>query len=103
MNINPKYVIYHDLIGLNTFARLKSKSSNSDFLDIGCVIDETKNMLITVINEKEKKYIKKNHVFRFIIPKQDKAEERVLEVNGLKIIGLPENRLRNLRKRRRLK
>ena len=45
MTINPKYLIYHDLIGLNVHIRPKSKPNDSYFSDGGVVIDETKNML----------------------------------------------------------
>ena len=48
MNINPKYLIYHDLIGLYAYAKLISKpKKKKNFSDIGMVIDESKNMLIT--------------------------------------------------------
>ena len=38
--INPKYLIYHDLIGIKAYAKLKSKKNNTEFLDIGDVIDD---------------------------------------------------------------
>lgn len=99
--INPKYLIYHDLIGFHALARLKSKPIGTKFLDIGIVIDETKNMLITEKNNKIKKYIKKDHLFRFEIPNyKDDREDYYLEVQGNKIVGLPVNRLRSLKKRR---
>jgi len=94
--MNPKYLIYHDLIGLSAEARLKSKSESSGFKDIGFVIDETQNMLITERNEKEKKFIKKDHIFRF---KLEKGKAK-LEVDGDKIVGLPINRLRSLKKKK---
>ena len=101
MKINPRYVIYHDLIGFNVYARNKSKSYDSQFIDIGTVIDESKNMLITEKNNQIKKYIKKDHVFRISIDTDQ--EKYKLEVNGQKIVGRPENRLRNLRKKKRFK
>lgn len=101
MKINPRYVIYHDLIGFNVSVRNKSKSYDSQFIDIGTVIDESKNMLITEKNNQIKKYIKKDHIFRISI---DTDEEKYkLEVNGQKIVGRPENRLRSLKRRKRLK
>ena len=54
--ISPKYLIYHDLIGFEVEARHKSKSSNIKFLDIGVVIDDTQNMIISEKNEIRKKY-----------------------------------------------
>ena len=101
MKINPRYVIYHDLIGFNVSIRNKSNSYDSQFIDIGTVIDESKNMLITEKNNQIKKYIKKDHMFRISI---DTDEEKYkLEVNGQKIVGRPENRLRRLRKKKRFK
>ena len=52
--ISPKYLIYHDLIGFKVEARLKSKPSNSKFLDAGVVIDDTQNMLISEYNNNKK-------------------------------------------------
>ena len=98
MKINPKYLVYHDLIGFNVYSRNKSKSNDSQFLNIGTVIDESKNMLITEKNNQIKRFIKKDHIFRIII--QNDEEKYILEVNGEKIVGRPENRLRNLRKKR---
>lgn len=97
MNINPRYLIYHDLIGIRAHAKLKSKSSDIAFSDIGTIIDETQNMVITEKNEVEKKFIKKDHLFRFNI---EDEEGTMLEVNGNKIVGLPINRLRSLKKKR---
>jgi RNase P/RNase MRP subunit p29 len=99
--IDPKYVIYHDLIGIQAYARLKSKKNNEEFKYIGIVIDETKNMLITDREDKIKRYIKKDYIFRFKIPNfENKEDDYCLEVQGNKIIGLPVNRLRSLKKRR---
>ena len=92
--INPKYLIYHDLIGFHIYAKLKSELGINNFSYIGVVIDETYNMLITEKENKVKKYIKKDHIFRI------KLNEDWLEIDGSKIIGIPENRLRRLKKRR---
>ncbi len=98
--MNPRYIIYHDLIGLSALARLKSKPVDTGFNDIGCVIDETKGMLITEKNQKEKKFIKKDYIFRL---KLNDNENTMLEVDGIKIVGRPTNRLRNLRKKKGFK
>ncbi|MHA1933480.1 MAG: ribonuclease P protein subunit [Promethearchaeota archaeon] len=98
---NPKYLIYHDLIGIQAYAKLKSKRNVDDFLHIGNVIDETRDMLITEIEKKVKKYIKKDYVFRFMITDfKNTNEVNCLEVQGNKIVGLPVNRLRSLKKKR---
>ena len=43
MNINPKYMIYHDLIGFYAYAKSISKLKLKNFTEIGEVIDESKN------------------------------------------------------------
>jgi len=104
MKANPKYLIYHDLIGFYAYAKLISKKKNENYKEIGMIIDDTKNMLITEKNKVIKKYIKKDHLFRFKLPSEkNDSEEYMVEVNGTKIVGRPENRLRNLRKRRWLR
>lgn len=101
--MNPQYIIYHDLIGFELSAKSKFKSFRSNFFDIGTVIDESRDILITHKDNKIKKFIKKDYIFRILIPISTKNENsRILEVDGNKIIGLPENRLRSLRKKKRL-
>jgi len=101
MMINPKFLIYHDLIGIYAFAKPKSRLNDKKFSPIGVVIDETRDMLITEKNDKFKKYIKKDYIFRFEISNyMNEEEEYYLEVQGNKIVGLPVNRLRSLKKKR---
>lgn len=101
MKTNPRYLRYHDLIGFYAYAKLISRKKKENYKDIGMIIDDTKNMLISEKNEVIKKYIKKNHIFRIRLPSEkNDGEESLLEVEGTKLIGRPENRLRNLRKRR---
>ncbi len=95
--ISPKYLIYHDLIGFKVCAKLKFKKTDTGFLDIGSIIDDTQNLLITEKNHEMKKYIKKDYIFRFTL------EEGMLEVDGINIVGVPENRLRSLKKKKWLK
>jgi len=102
--INPKYLIYHDFIGIITYAKPKSSSKDKNFSNIGIVIDETRNMLITEMNNNIKKFIKRDYIFRFKIPNYaNDDEDYYLEVQGEKIVGLPVNRLRSLKKKRWLK
>jgi len=104
MTVNPKYLIYHDLIGLNASVRPNVKPNSEIFLDIGKIIDESKNLLITKKDSTIKKYVKKDYVFRLMLPKDTEEEkDRCLEVNGEKIVGRPENRLRSLKKKKWLK
>ena len=62
--ISPKYLIYHDLIGFKAYAKLKSKSNKTTFSDIGMIIDDTRNMLMSEKNNTIKNYIKKDYIFR---------------------------------------
>ena len=101
MTVNPRYVIYHDLMGYEALSRPKSKHPKVDFSDIGDVIDETRNMIITQKDTQIKKYIKKDYIFRFRIKEKEGDEVILVEVDGDKIVGLPINRLRSLRKKRR--
>jgi len=94
--IDPKYLIYHDLIGFHVLARQVSKDRDK-FSDFGVVIDDTKNMLHIKKDNIIKKLVKKDYIFRI------KLEDGLLEVNGSKIIGVPENRLRSLKKKKRLR
>lgn len=105
MSINPKFLIYHDLIGFNVQVKLKSRFSNQAFSGVGIIIDETKNMIITESNEKIKKYIKKDNIFKILLPEQEGDNNKIyeFEINGKKIIGRPENRLRNLKKKKWLR
>jgi RNase P/RNase MRP subunit p29 len=97
MSLNPKFIIYHDLIGLEAHAKLKSKKDDR-FHCIGIIIDDTKNLLITKKKEKVKKYVKKDYMFRLELP----DHEKLLEIDGEKVVGVPENRIRSLKKKRRL-
>ena len=92
--ISPKYLIYHDLIGFEVFLRHKSKSKESEFQKKGTIVDETRNLVIIQNENKIKKYIKKDYIFRFIL------KNELLEVDGSKIVGKPENRLRSLKKKK---
>jgi len=92
--ISPKYLIYHDLIGFKVQAKLKSKPTHSKFIDVGVVIDDTQNMLVLEKKNEIKKYIKKDYIFRFTL------DDGMLEVKGSKIVGIPENRLRSLKKKK---
>lgn len=97
--ISIKYLIYHDLIGFQAYAKLKSKIKKKEFIDIGIIIDETRDMLISERDGHVKKYIKKDYIFRFKV-QDENGEESILEVQGYKVVGLPVNRLRSLKKRR---
>ena len=93
--IDPKYLAYHDLIGFKMLA--KHKKSKARFIDCGIIIDDTKNLLIVKKDTKTKKFVKKDYQFRVLF------EGGILEIDGNKIIGVPENRLRSLKKKKRMR
>jgi len=90
--IDPKYIVYHDLIGFKVKVRHKKKKGK--FTDSGIIIDETKNLLIVEQANKTKKYVKKEYLFRLLF------DGGILEIDGEKIIGIPENRLRTFKKKK---
>jgi RNase P/RNase MRP subunit p29 len=93
--IAPKYIAYHDLIGFKVL--VKSKKSKDRFTGSGIIIDDTKNLLIVKEDNKTKKYVKKDYQFRVLF------EGGILEIDGTKIVGVPENRLRSLKKKKRMR
>jgi RNase P/RNase MRP subunit p29 len=93
--IDPKYLAYHDLIGFKVL--VKHRKSKARFTDSGVIIDDTKNLLIVKNDNKTKKFVKKDYQFRVLF------EGGILEIDGDKIIGVPENRLRSLKKKKRMR
>ena len=93
--IDPKYLPYHDLIGFKVL--VKHKNSKARFSDSGVIIDDTKNLLIVKEDNKTKKFVKKDYQFRVLF------EGGILELDGTKIVGVPENRLRSLKKKKRMR
>ena len=100
MSAHPKYLIYHDLIGFSAKVRPKSKTKEENYTDIGHIINETHNMVISQKENHVKKYIKQDHIFRFTLTPKKGGPEIEMEVDGTKIVGHPINRLRSLRKKR---
>jgi ribonuclease P protein subunit POP4 len=85
--ITPKNLIKHELIGLEvkivkaTNPTLKGRK--------GKVVDETYNMLVIDVGNKEIKVAKKDCVFRFTLPSKVKVE-----VDGKLLVGRPEERIK---------
>ncbi len=99
--INSKYLLYHDLIGIHGYAKPVLRGNIKNFLDIGIIINETRNMIITEKDNKIRKYIKKDYIFRLKLPNYNNGfDNYYLEFHGNKIVGLPVNRLRSLKKKR---
>jgi len=86
MIITPKTLIYHCLIGLKVKV---VRSSNPHYLIEGKIVDETKNMLLFKIDEKEKRIPKRSSIFKFYLP-----DNGAVEVNGKLLLGRPEERIK---------
>jgi len=84
--LNPRNLIQHELIGLEVSVM---ESSNPFCVGIsGSVIDETKNTL--VVSQGKRRVIPKAIArFRFTLP-----DGRKVDVDGVRILGEPENRIK---------
>jgi len=92
MKITPA-VLQQCFLGLNAKV---TKSSNPEYVGrVGKVIDETRNTLVILHEEKEKAIIKDVAVFHFTLP-----DGTVVEIDGKTIVGRPENRVKKKVKRR---
>jgi len=92
VKVTPE-VLQQCFIGLNAKV---TKSSNPEYVSInGKVIDETRNTLVLLHEEKEKSIIKDVAVFQFTLP-----DGTVVEIEGKSIVGRPENRVKKKVKRR---
>ena len=90
--ITPHNILRHELIGLN--ARI-ARAPNVDLKGLrGRVTDESRNML-TLSNRQGRFLVPKNvATFRFELP-----DGTVVEVDGYRLVGNPENRLKTKVKR----
>ena len=88
MEINPKNLIHHELIGLNM--RVYS-STNPNMIGLeGKVVDETRNMIIMEdAHSIEKKVPKSHSEFVFTLP-----DEKCVKVRGDLLAIRPEDRIR---------
>jgi RNase P/RNase MRP subunit p29 len=100
MKSNVKYFIYQDMIGVILYAKHKTNPSWSEFRNIGRVTDETKHTLVVQNADITKHYIKEQYLFRSWVPTED-GQFHLLEFDGAKLVGLPENRIKTIKKIRR--
>jgi len=92
MKITPA-VLQQCFIGLNAKV---TRSSNPEYVSVeGEVVDETRNTLVILHEEKEKKIIKDAAIFHFTLP-----DGTVVEIDGKSIVGRSENRVKKKVKRR---
>ncbi|MHA1730391.1 MAG: ribonuclease P protein component 1 [Promethearchaeota archaeon] len=105
MPITPRNIVYHEIIGLPVKVRQKTGRKQKKkrreplpraFRTEGVVVDETKNTVLVETRANEvKKIIKKNAILRVSLPRGP-----VVEVDGNKLLGRPEDRLKNIRRKR---
>ena len=80
-------IVQHEFIGLETTV---VKASNPDLLGLkGRVVDETRNTLAILRDNKRKVVVKDNAVFEFVMP-----DRTVVEIDGKQIVGRSEDRVR---------
>jgi len=98
---NPKYLIYRDLIGLKVYVKSKINKNMKDFKYAGIIFDETYYTILTTKESEPKnylksykKYIKNLNIFRFEIC--DNNNVYIIEIDGLKLINRPENRIKKI-------
>ena len=102
MRYKPQFVLYTDLIGMEIYARSKSNPTWCEFYSLGECVDETKNTLHCRTQSGQKIYIKSQFIFQIWLP-QDSGEKILLEFDGSKIVGNPEQRIKLIRKKIRKK
>jgi len=85
--IAPENILRHELIGLNV--RIVHSPSRSLRGKSGTIVNESRNML-TISKKGRKVLIPKNvATFRFKL-----ADGRLVDVDGIRLLGRPENRLK---------
>lgn len=87
MTITPRNLLRHELIGLKVKV---ATSSNPEILGVkGKVIDETRNTFIIETGGRRKTLIKDVSIFHVSLP-----DGTVVEVDGKRFIGRPEDRVK---------
>ncbi len=92
MKVTPA-IVQQELIGLNAKV---VRSSHPGYVGIaGRVLDETRNTIIILHENKKKIIIKSTAVFHFTMP-----DGTIVEIDGKAIVGRPENRIKKRVRRR---
>lgn len=85
--ISEKDLVRHELIGLKVEV---IRAKNRYLIGIrGKVVDETKYLLVIETRKGEKKVLKAHAIFKFTLP----SGKKVI-VNGLALVGRPEERVK---------
>lgn len=93
MPITPRNVLRHELIGLKVKI---VKSSDRNLVNMtGIIIDETKKTLVILSNQQEKRIAKQIVKLHISLPNGN-----IIEVNGRKLLGQPENRAKKTIRRK---
>lgn len=90
--VSPRNILRHELIGLDVDVVRSSNDYQSSVS--GRVVDESRNTLMIKQGEKVKRIAKQDAFFKFKIP------EGCVEVEGLALVGRPEDRVKKKSKRR---
>ena len=86
MKVTPR-IVQREFIGLNAEV---VRSLNPTCVGVsGRVVDETRNFLVIMHQNKQKAIVKNTAVFHFIMP-----DGTVVEINGKVIVGRPEDRIK---------
>ena len=85
--ITPRNILRHELIGLEVEVVGDSNPYNIGIS--GRVVDETRNTLLIDDGAKERRIAKEYATFRFRLP-----DGTLVEVEGAKLVGRPEDRVK---------
>jgi len=92
VGVRPGSILRHELLGLPVTV---TESTDPGLIDAsGLVVDETKNMLHILSGDRVKKIPKSNARFMFTL-----NDGTLVEVDGEKLVGRPEDRVRRRRRR----
>ena len=83
--ITPQNIVRHELIGLEVRVTDSSGTRTN-----GSVIDESRNTLTVDVSGFEKKFIKDQCVFSFLLP----VSKKWVKVDGRVIVARPEDRIK---------
>ena len=102
MRNNPELFIYADLIGVELYAKSKSNPTWPEFIYLGECIDETKFTLHIRSKSTTKVYVKDQYLFQSWLPQPD-GSRVLLQFDGAKLVGAPEQRIKLIRKKQHKK
>lgn len=92
VGVRPGSILRHELLGLPVTV---TESTDPGLIDAsGLVVDETKNMLHILSGGRVRKIPKSNARFAFTL-----NNGTLVEVDGEKLVGRPEDRVRRRRRR----